>query len=96
MAALNGGFVDCFLSRLVKRIRNENKEVGVMMLETTEMKVQREKKERIRERMESGYLMKVPETTVAYNVDDTSDEKPDINGINDWDEYWKHYTEEGN
>ena len=44
--------------------------------------------------MESGRLVKMSDTTVAYNVDDTSDEKPDISGINDWDEYWKHYTEE--
>ena len=29
---------------------------------------------------------------VAYNVADTSKEKPDIAGINDWDEYWKHCT----
>lgn len=68
-----------------------------MIFETVEMKLRREKKardERIRKRMESGRLVKMSDTTVAYNVDDTSDEKPDINGINDWDEYWKHYTEE--
>lgn len=68
-----------------------------MIFETVEMKLRREKKardERIRKRMESGRLMKMSDTTIAYNVDDTSDEKPDISGINDWDEYWKHYTEE--
>lgn len=68
-----------------------------MIFETVEMKLRREKKardERIRKRMESGRLVKMSDTMVAYNVDDTSDEKPDISGINDWDEYWKHYTEE--
>ena len=45
--------------------------------------------ERIRKRMESGRLMKMPDTTVAYNVDDMSDEKPDISGINDWDELYR-------
>ena len=59
-----------------------------MIFETVEMKLRREKKardERIRKRMESGRLVKMSDTTVAYNVDDTSDEKPDISGINDWD-----------
>ena len=65
-----------------------------MMFETVEAKALRGKNERIRERIESGRLRKISETTVAYNVDDTSDEKPDIRGIKDWDEYWKHYTEE--
>lgn len=68
-----------------------------MIFETTEMKLLREKKERderIRKRIESGLLKKVLATTVAYNIDDTSDEKPGISGINDWDEYWKHCTEE--
>ena len=68
-----------------------------MKFETEEQKRLREKKERderIRKRIELGLLKKVLATTVAYNVDDTSGEKPDISGINDWDEYWKHYTEE--
>jgi len=68
-----------------------------MKFETAEMKLIREineRDERIRKRIESGLMKKVLVTTVAYNVDDTSDEKPNISGINDWDEYWKHYTEE--
>ena len=68
-----------------------------MIYETADMKLLREKNERnerIRKRIESGLLKKVSATMVAYNVYDTSDEKPDISGINDWDEYWKHYTEE--
>lgn len=68
-----------------------------MKFETEEQKRLREKKareERVRKRIKEGLIKKLSVTTVAYNVDDTSDEKPDINGINDWDEYWKHYTEE--
>lgn len=68
-----------------------------MKFETAEMKLIREKNERderIRKRIESGIMKKMLVTTVAYNVDDTSDEKPDISGINNWDDYWKHFTEE--
>lgn len=68
-----------------------------MKFETEEQKRLREKKareERVRKRIKEGLIKKLSVTTVAYNVDDTSDEKPDISGITDWDEYWKHYTEE--
>jgi len=68
-----------------------------MKFETEEQKRLREKKareERVRKRIKEGLIKKLSVTTVAYNVDDTSDEKPDISGIYDWDEYWKHYTEE--
>ena len=65
-----------------------------MKFETEAMKREREKNARVYVRIMRGVVKMVPETTIAYNVDDTSDEKPDISGINDWDEYWKHYTEE--
>ena len=40
----------------------------------------------------SGYVKKTSAEIVAYNVDDTSKEKPDVQGITDWDEYWKFYV----
>lgn len=42
----------------------------------------------------SGYVKKTSAEIVAYNVDDTSKEKPDVQGITDWDEYWKFYVRE--
>lgn len=40
----------------------------------------------------SGYVKKTITEIVAYNVDDTSKEKPDVRGITDWVEYWKFYV----
>ena len=40
----------------------------------------------------SRYVKKTSAEIVAYNVDDTSKEKPDVQGITDWDEYWKFYV----
>ena len=65
-----------------------------MRYETEEMKRERERKKRISDRIKMGLIKNVSKTVVAYNIDDTSEEKPDISGIKDWDEYWKHYTEE--
>ena len=66
-----------------------------MKYETDEMKREREEKQkRISDRINAGRIKKLSKTTVAYNVNDTSEEKPDISGINGWDEYWKYYTEE--
>ena len=67
-----------------------NKKDVVMMFETVEMKLLREKNERderVRKRIDVGIIKKLSATTGAYNIDDTSEEKPDISGINDWDEY---------
>lgn len=66
-----------------------------MKYETDEMKREREEKQkRISDRINAGRIKKLSKTTVAYNVNDTSEEKPDISGINGWDDYWKYYTEE--
>ena len=40
----------------------------------------------------SDMLQQVEMDVVAYNVADTSKERPDIVGISDWDEYWKYFT----
>ena len=40
----------------------------------------------------AGFIKNLKADVVAYNVADTSREKPDIAKINDWDEYWKHCT----
>jgi len=40
----------------------------------------------------ADYTRQLDADVVADNVADTSKEKPDIAGINDWDEYWKHCT----
>lgn len=66
-----------------------------MKFETEEMRREREKKkDRIGEKIKAGLIKRVATITVAYNIDETSNEKPGVNGINDWDEYWKHFTEE--
>lgn len=66
----------------------------MMKFKTEEMKSEREKKVRAYISIMFGLVKRVSETTTAYNVDNTSDEKPGISGISDWDEYWVHYTEE--
>ena len=42
----------------------------------------------------AGYIRQLEMHVTAYNVADTSKEKPDIAGITDWDEYWKYFTQQ--
>ena len=42
----------------------------------------------------AGHIRQLEMDVTAYNVADTSKEKPDIAGITDWDEYWKNLTQQ--
>ena len=58
------------------------------------MFLERERRDRLDQRVRDGVIMVVMTDISAYNVDETSSEKPGIPGINDWDEYWKSFTEQ--
>ncbi len=56
--------------------------------------LKRVQERRILNRFLAGTIEKLEADVIAYNVADTSKEKPDIAGITDWDEYWKYFTQQ--
>ena len=54
--------------------------------------LKRVQERRILNRFLAGTIKKLEADVVTYNVADTSNEKPNIAKITDWDEYWKHCT----
>lgn len=54
--------------------------------------LKRVQEQRMLNRFFAGAIKKLEADGVAYNVADTSKEKPNIAKINDWDEYWNYYT----
>ena len=42
--------------------------------------------------IDNGWVEVVNEDTLAYNIEDTSDEDPPSNEGDDWTEYWKYWT----
>ena len=54
--------------------------------------LRRVQERRVLKRYLAGAIKRLEADVIAYNVDDTSKEKPDVQGITDWDEYWKFYV----
>ena len=56
--------------------------------------VRRVQERRVLNRYLAGAIKRLEADVIAYNVADTSKEKPNIVGITDWDEYWKNLTQQ--
>lgn len=54
--------------------------------------LKRVQEQRVLKRFLERSIKKMEVDVVAYNIANTSKEKPDIDGITDWDEYWKYCT----
>ena len=54
----------------------------------------RVQEQRSLKRFLAGAIKRLEMDVVAYNVADTSKEKPDIAGITEWDEYWRYFTQQ--